>query len=105
MTGLVPRLISEGVDPYSIDLPITGFPAAAHQPIRRRGALTDEFLTTIARQYLIRGRGYASSIAREYSVSRRTAVSWVEKARERGLLTPPPGRGAIGGHLTPKGDG
>lgn len=104
VVGLVPRLLREGIDPFAVDLPVTGFPAAALQPIRRRGVLTDEFLTMIARQYLIRGRGYAASISQEYSVSRRTAISWVEKARSRGLLSPPPRRGAVGGNLLRKRD-
>jgi hypothetical protein len=32
-------------------------------------------------------------------VTPRTVVSWVEKARARGLLSAPPSRGATGGHL------
>jgi hypothetical protein len=68
VTGLLPRLLLDGVDPYTIDLPVTGFPAAAIQPIRRRRYLSDEFLETIAREYLIRGRGYAASLAHEYFV-------------------------------------
>ena len=80
-------------------LPITGFPAVAIQPQRRKGNLTDEFLTAIAREYLARGRGYAASLAREYFVTPRTVVSWVEKARARGLLSAAPGPGATGGHL------
>ncbi len=101
VTGILPRLLAAGEDPYSIDLPLTGFPAAAIQPERRRGVLTDEFLTTIAREYLARGRGYAASLAAEYSVTPRAVVSWVEKARARGLLTAPPTRGAVGGKLIP----
>lgn len=55
VTGILPRLIAAGSDPFAVGLPITGFPAVAIQPIRRRGTLTDEFLTTIAREYLARG--------------------------------------------------
>lgn len=102
VTGLMPQLLGAGIDPFSIDLPVTGFPAVAVQPIRRRGSLSDEFLTTIAREYLVRGRGYAAGIAADYCVSPRTVVSWVEKARTRGLLSPPPRRGATGGHLVSK---
>lgn len=57
VTGLMPRLLAAGEDPYCVDLPLTGFPAAAIQPVRRRRVLTDEFLTTIAREYPARGRG------------------------------------------------
>ncbi len=99
VTGLVPRLIAEGTDPFAVNLPVTDFPAAAIQPVRSRRALSDEFLTTVAREYLVRGRGYAASLAEEYYVSPRTVVSWVEKARARGLLSAPPTRGAAGGRL------
>jgi hypothetical protein len=99
VTGILPRLIAEGADPFDTGLPITGFPAVAIQPSRRKGNLTDEFLTTIAREYLTRGRGYAASLAHEYFVTPRTVVSWVEKARARGLLSAAPRPGATGGHL------
>lgn len=99
VTGMLPRLLLDGVDPYTIDLPVTGFPAAAIQPMRRRRYLSDEFLETIAREYLVRGRGYAASLAGEYFVSPRTVVSWVEKARARGMLSAPPRRGAVGGEM------
>lgn len=99
VAGLAPQLIAEGTDPYKVDLPVTDFPASAIQPIRSRRALSDEFLTTVAREYLVRGRGYAASLAEEYYVSSRTVVSWVEKARARGLLSAPPVRGAAGGRL------
>lgn len=99
VTGLLPQLIAAGTDPLSVELPVSGFPAVASQPVRRRGVLSDEFLTTIAREYLVRGRGYAQSMAKDYFVTPRTVVSWVEKARARGLLSTPPSRGAVGGDL------
>jgi hypothetical protein len=102
VTGILPELIAAGSDPFAVDLPVTGFPAVAAQPVRRAGTLSDEFLTTIAREYLARGRGYAASLAEEFFVSPRTVVSWVEKARARGLLSAAPGRGATGGHLVTK---
>ena len=102
VTALLPRLLLDGVDPYTIDLPVTGFPAAAIQPMRRRRYLSEEFLETIAREYLVRGRGYAASLAGEYFVSPRTVISWVEKARARGMLSAPPRRGAVGGELLGK---
>ena len=101
VTGLMPRLIEDGIDPYAAFLPLTGFPAVATGTKRvRRGALSDDFLTTIAREYTVRGRGYAASLAAEYVVSPRTVISWVEKARDRGLLTRPSRRGAVGGKMT-----
>lgn len=99
VTGLVPRLLRAGLDPYKTDLPVAGFPAIAIQPTLRRRTLSDEFLETIAREYLVRGRGYAASLAREYFVTPRTVVSWVEKARGRGMLSAPPRRGAVGGKM------
>lgn len=101
VTGILPRLVEAGIDPFTFELPVTGFPAVAVQPLRRRGVLNDEFLTTIAREYLARGRGYAASLAQEYFVSPRTVVSWVEKARARGILSSPPSSGSAGGHLLP----
>ena len=97
--GILPRLIASGSDPFAADLPLTGFPAVAVQPIRHRRVLTDEFLTTIAREYLARGRGYAASLAQEYFVTPRTVVSWVEKARTRKILSAPAKPGATGGRL------
>ena len=105
VTGILPRVIAAGGDPFALGIPINGFPAVAIQPVRRRGNLTDEFLTTIAREYLARGRGYAGSLAHEYFVTPRTVVSWDEKARTRGILSAPPGPGAVGGHLLVKPDG
>lgn len=100
VTGLIPKLVADGLDPFAQEIPVTGFPAVAVQPTRRRkGALSDEFLETIVREYLVRGRGYALSLADEYYVTPRTVVSWVEKARSRGILSAPPRRGAVGGHL------
>ncbi|MEX0580599.1 MAG: hypothetical protein WD228_05765 [Mycobacterium sp.] len=99
VTGLVPRLLKDGVDPFQTDLPVTGFPAIAVQPARRRRSLSDDFLEMVAREYLVRGRGYATSLAEEYFVAPRTVVSWVEKARARGMLSAPPRRGAVGGTL------
>ena len=99
VTGLAPRLIAEGEDPYAVDFPVADFPASVIQPVRTHRILSDEFLTTVAREYLVRGRGYAATLAEEYCVSPRTVVSWVEKARARGLLSAPPVRGAAGGRL------
>jgi hypothetical protein len=105
VTGILPQLIAEGSDPFAVNLPLSGYPAVAVQPLRRRGNLTDGFLTTIAREYLARGRGYAASLAQEYFVAPRTVVSWVEKARARGILSAPPSPGSVGGHLLAKPGG
>ena len=68
---------------------------------RERRQPSDEFLEEIAQQYLAVGRGYAEVIASERGVARRTVVSWVEKARKRGILsaTKP---GSSGGSLLVK---
>lgn len=96
---MVPRLIAEGIDPFTIDLPVTGFPEAASGSRTGRGQLSDAFLRDIAEEYLRLGRGYAKRIALERNVSPRTVVSWVVKARERGILGPAPKPGAYGGEL------
>ena len=97
---LVPRLIADGQDPFGVDLPVTGYPEAGGIPHDATGALTDAFLESIAREYLALGRGYADELADRFLVSRRTVVSWVEKARRRGILTPVrPGQ--FGGEIVP----
>ena len=90
VTGILPRLIDAGSDPFAVDLPVTGFPAVAIQPQRRGGVLSDEFLTTSAD---------------EYFVTPGTVVSWVEKASARGILSAPPAKGAAGDHLLTKAGG
>ena len=55
----------------------------------------------VARDYLAIGRGYATAMSIEHGVSPRTVVSWVEKARQRGILTPVP-KGGFGGRVVSK---
>jgi hypothetical protein len=97
----VPELLLRGVDPFAIDLPITGFPEAANFSRPSNEALSDEFLEGIAREYLAIGRGYAKAMSAERKVSERTVVSWVEKARHRGILSRVPA-GSVGGQIVPK---
>ena len=59
VTGLVPQLLLNGRNPFKVDLPVTGFPAIAIQPVRRRRSLSDEFLEMVACEYLVHGRGNA----------------------------------------------
>lgn len=96
---MIPRLLAEGVDVYAIDLPVTGFPEIATGSRNGRGELSDAFLRDIAEEYVRLGRGYAKRMALERNVSPRTVVSWVVKARERGILGPAPKPGAYGGEL------
>jgi hypothetical protein len=96
---LIPRLMDEGTNPYTVNLPVTRFPEAASGHTRQRGELSDDFLRAIAEEYLRLGRGYAKRIALERNVSPRTVVSWVVKARERGILSAAPGPGAAGGEI------
>jgi hypothetical protein len=97
----VPELLARGIDPFAVDLPLSGFPEAAtfSRPINE--PLSDVFLEGIAREYLAIGRGYARAMAAERKVSERTVVSWVEKARQRGILTRVPA-GSVGGQIVPK---
>ena len=101
VTRGVPKLLAQGIDPFDYALPVGGFPDAADLGRPRQERLSDAFLEDIAREYLSRGRGYAKAIAQERHVSPRTVVSWVEKARSRGILTRVP-QGGIGGSLVPK---
>jgi hypothetical protein len=100
VTQTVPILLSLGIDPFHYDYPTTGFPDAAYIDRATPTRLTDEFLGEIAVRYLLVGRGYARTIAAERNVSPRTVVSWIEKARERGILSPTT-PGAAGGRLMP----
>lgn len=103
VTRLVPAIIASGGDPFDHDYPVDGFPEvvdAARAPANR--ALSDEFLEGIAREYLAIGRGYAKKIAVARGVAPRTVVSWIEKARQRGILTTP-GTGHHGGEIVPLG--
>jgi len=108
VTRLVPRMIADGRDPFTESFPFTGFPDVIRQRDVLARKLTDEFLEDIARQYLVLGRGYARKLACKYSVTPRTATSWVEKARTRGILTRATA-GRVGGDLVPRqareGDG
>jgi hypothetical protein len=83
---LVPELVRLGKDPFSHDYPIDGYPDAATPNSHPLAPLSDEFLREVANQYRTLGRGYASIIAKQRGVSRRTVVSWIEKARRRGIL-------------------
>jgi hypothetical protein len=94
----VPSLLDRGIDPFEVDLPTTGFPDAARLDRPANARLSDEFLEEISADYLRIGRGYAKAIAAERRVSPRTVVSWVEKARRRGILTAVP-MGSYGGSI------
>lgn len=92
----VPQLLELGIDPFTFSYPLDGFPSAAHIEHTVPARLTDDFLAEIAVRYLRIGRGYAATIADERNVSPRTVVSWIEKARARGILTGTT-PGAVGG--------
>jgi hypothetical protein len=100
ITRGVPVMLERGIDPFDFDLPVTGFPESAALGRTSNEQLTDAFLEDIAREYLIIGRGYAKAMAADRHVSSRTVVSWVEKARRRGILTRVP-QGGVGGEIVP----
>jgi hypothetical protein len=83
---LVPELVRLGKDPFRHEYPVDGYPDAATLTSHPLTPLSDEFLHEIVRQYRTLGRGYAPIIAKQRGVSRRTVVSWIEKARRRGIL-------------------
>jgi len=99
VTIAIPALLAADIDPFAYFYPVDGYPEAADVQRSVPTRLTDEFLTEIAARYLQLGRGYARAIAEQRKVSPRTVVSWIEKARERGILsaTTP---GAVGGTIT-----
>lgn len=85
---VMPHNLSQGINPYACDYPIDGYPDAANIASSANQRLSDEFLKDIAIKYKKIGRGYAKEIALQRGVSTRTVVSWIEKARKRGLLPP-----------------
>jgi hypothetical protein len=103
VTRTVPRLLKEGIDPFTVDPPVdeSVMSAAGPGPINAR--LSEDFLEGVAREYLQHGRGYSKAMAVEHNVSQRTVVNWVQKARWRGILTRVPG-GSYGGHIIPKAE-
>ena len=89
----VPSLLEQGIDPFQHEYATDGYPDAANLNRKPTTRLSDAFLQEIARQYVEVGHGYARAIAEQRGVSRRTVISWVEKARKRGFLGPTkPGR-------------
>lgn len=84
VTRLLPHIIEQGGDPYDVDYPQVSFPEVTRPRPGHR--LTNEFLVDVARDYLAAESPYAETLARRYNVAPRTIVSWVEKARRRGLL-------------------
>jgi hypothetical protein len=58
--------------------------------------LSDEFLEEIAAEYKRQGRGYAKPMAIKYHTTERTVRSWIDKARERGILGAALGPGKFG---------
>lgn len=100
VTRIVPRIIAAGGDPFQGFFPASGFPAASREGDLVGRRLSDEFLEDIAKDYLTLGRGYSRELARQHSVSERTVISWVQKARSRGILTAAPS-GRVGGEIVP----
>lgn len=89
-TVWVPDVIAAGGDFTALEPPADWWrPEGRHE-------LTDEFLAEIAEEYLRQGRGYAKAMAGRYRTSERTIRSWIDKARQRGVLGPAPGKGKAG---------
>jgi hypothetical protein len=91
---VLPDLLRQGIDIWKHDLPLhplTDFGS-------NNGRLSDDFLREISKQYLQLGGDYSRIIAAERGVSARTVIGWIQKARDRGLLSPT-SRGHVGGEL------
>lgn len=89
--NVIPDLIATGVDIWAHYLP-TDAPELSPRQNRK---LSDEFLRFIVNEYERIGSGYQIELSRRFGVSTRTVVSWMEKARSRGLAAP-----ATKGHIT-----
>lgn len=103
ITRTVPQLLARGLDPFEYDYATHDYPDAADVDRTPHRRLTDEFLEDVAGRYGAIGRGYAAVIARERDVTPRTVISWVEKARRRGILSSAR-PGAVGGVIVPPED-
>lgn len=101
--SIVPLLMQRGVDPFEHEFPTDGYPDAGNPERKPSTALSDAFLEEVGRQYLEIGRGYARAIADQRGVAVRTVVSWVQKARRRGILSRVK-KGSRGGRIVPRGD-
>jgi len=84
VTFHLPVLISEGIDIWQAELPFDARSGADPET----GRHTDEFLLHIVEEYERIGSGYAKELSALYGVAPRTVVSWMEKARKRGLAAP-----------------
>jgi hypothetical protein len=96
----VPQLLASGKDPFAHEFATDGYPDAAHLGRKFNSQLSEKFLEEVSRKYLKIGRGYAKEIARIHGVSERTVVSWIEKARKRGVLSKV-NPGQYGGQIIP----
>ena len=85
-THLIPKVIKESGQIENFDLPLDGFPDAVLPGKRIYNNLTDEFLAQIVWHKRQVGKGYAKSLAEARGVPVRTVISWMEKAKRRGLL-------------------
>lgn len=86
----MPDVLHAGGDPYVEE------PPAEWWALEGKYELTDVFLEEIAEEYLRQGRGYARPMSIKYRTSERTVRSWIDKARERGILGASVGRGRVG---------
>lgn len=66
--------------------------------------LTDEFLEQVAKDYLAAGRGYAKALGMKYGVAPTSVVRWMQLARQRGIITYPERKGAVGGTYVPRSE-
>ena len=98
---LIPKLIKAGIDPFEYSYPVDGYAEDKPLETKQKQKLTDAFLETIAEEYLRYGRGYPEKMSQVRGVPKRTIISWVEKARQRGILTYV-SRGQVGGRIVPR---
>ena len=84
VTSRIPLLIADGVDIWEAEMPIDARGSADEVT----GRHSEEFLMKIVEEYERIGSGYAKELSALYGVAPRTVVSWMEKARKRGLAAP-----------------
>ena len=96
VTSHIPLLIADGVDIWEAEMPFDARGSADEVT----GRHSDEFLMTIVKEYERIGSGYAKQLSALYGVAPRTVVSWMEKARKRGLAT-----GGSRGRITTRSSG
>lgn len=76
----IPEVLARGEDPLQLEPPTDLWSPAERQELSHR------FLEEIAEQHKELGYGYANVLAAKYRTTPRTVRSWVERAKQQGII-------------------